>query len=59
MNKAMLIDKIAQDADITKSAAALAVESLVEGISGSLKNTPIKPSARSQASPMPSMFESV
>ena len=37
MNKAMLIDKIAEDADITKSAAALAVESLVEGISGALK----------------------
>jgi DNA-binding protein HU-beta len=37
MNKAMLIDMIAEDADITKSAAALAVESLVEGISGALR----------------------
>ena len=29
MNKAMLIDKIAKDADITKSAAAAAVDSMI------------------------------
>lgn len=37
MNKAMLIDKIAGDAGITKSAAATAVDSLVDGITRSLK----------------------
>ena len=37
MNKAMLIEKIANDADITKAAAATAVESLVEGVTSALK----------------------
>jgi DNA-binding protein HU-beta len=37
MNKATLIDKIASDAGITKTAAATALDSLVEGITGSLK----------------------
>lgn len=37
MNKAALIDKIAEDAGITKSAAAIAMESLIEGITGALK----------------------
>ena len=37
MNKAALIDKMAGDAGITKSAAATAVDSLVEGITWSLK----------------------
>jgi len=37
MNKATLIDKIAADAGITKTAAATAVDSLVEGITGALK----------------------
>ena len=37
MNKAMMIDKIAKDAGITKNAAATAVDSLVEGITKSLK----------------------
>jgi DNA-binding protein HU-beta len=37
MNKAMLIEKIANDAEITKSAAATAVESLVAGVTSALK----------------------
>jgi DNA-binding protein HU-beta len=37
MNKAMLIDKIANDAGITKSAAAAAVESMIDGVTRSLK----------------------
>jgi len=37
MNKAMLIDKIADDAGITKTAAASAVDSLVSGITTALK----------------------
>ena len=37
MNKAMQIDKIATDAEITKSAAAAAVDSLIDGVTGSLK----------------------
>ena len=37
MNKASLIDKIAGDARISKTAAALAVDSMVEGITKSLK----------------------
>lgn len=37
MNKATLIAKIANDAGITKQAAATAVESLIEGITSSLK----------------------
>ena len=37
MNKAMLIEKIAKDADITKSAAATAVDSMIHGITGALK----------------------
>ena len=37
MNKAMLIDKIAKDADITKSAAAAAVDSMIHGVTGALK----------------------
>lgn len=37
MNKAALIDKIAKDAEITKNAAATAVESLIGGITMALK----------------------
>jgi DNA-binding protein HU-beta len=37
MNKAILIDKIARDAGITKTAAATAIESLIDGVSGALK----------------------
>lgn len=37
MNKAMLIDLIAKDAGITKSAAATAVDSMTRGITQSLK----------------------
>ncbi len=37
MNKATLIGKIADDAEITRAAAATAVESLIEGITASLK----------------------
>jgi len=37
MNKADLIDKMAQDADITKTAAAQALDSLLEGITSALK----------------------
>lgn len=37
MNKAALIAKIAEDAGITRHAAATAIDSLVEGITWSLK----------------------
>ncbi len=37
MNKATLIGKIANDAGITKQAAATAVDSLIEGITSALK----------------------
>ena len=37
MNKAMMVDKIAKDAGITKSAAAIAVDSLIDGITSALK----------------------
>jgi DNA-binding protein HU-beta len=37
MNKAALIGKIAKDAGITKTAAATAVDSLIQGITTSLK----------------------
>ncbi len=37
MNKAALIGKIAKDAEITKTAASTAVDSLIEGITSSLK----------------------
>lgn len=37
MNKAMLIDKISDDAGITKTAAADAVDSLISGITTALK----------------------
>lgn len=37
MNKAEMIDKIAQDAGITKAAAGRAIESLIDGIGRSLK----------------------
>jgi len=37
MNKATLIEKIAVDAGITKTAAATAVDSLIEGVTGALK----------------------
>ena len=37
MNKATLIAKISDDAGITRAAAATAVESLIEGITTSLK----------------------
>lgn len=37
MNKAMLIEKIAHDAGITKTAAATAVDSLTNGITSALK----------------------
>lgn len=37
MNKAMMIDKIARDAEITKAAAAAAVDSMIHGITSALK----------------------
>ena len=37
MNKAALIEKMAADAGITKTAAATAVDSLIEGVTGALK----------------------
>ncbi len=37
MNKATLIEKIAGDAGITKVAAAAAIDSMIHGITGSLK----------------------
>jgi len=37
MNKATLIEKISVDAGITKTAAATAVDSLIEGVTGALK----------------------
>jgi DNA-binding protein HU-beta len=37
MNKATLIDKLAKDAGITKTAAATAIDSLVEGVTSALK----------------------
>ncbi len=37
MNKAMLIEKIAKDAGITKVAAATAIDSLIHGVSTALK----------------------
>ncbi len=37
MNKATLIEKIANDAEITKTAAATAVDSFIHGITQSLK----------------------
>ncbi len=37
MNKAALITKISNDAEITRAAAATAIDSLIEGITGSLK----------------------
>ena len=37
MNKAALIEKMAGDAGITKTAAATAVDSLIEGVTGALK----------------------
>lgn len=37
MNKAALIGKIAKDAGITKTAAATAVDSLIQGITSALK----------------------
>jgi DNA-binding protein HU-beta len=37
MNKATLIAKIADDAGITRAAAATAVESLIEGVTTTLK----------------------
>lgn len=37
MNKATLIGKMAHDAGITKTAAAAAVDSLIEGVTGALK----------------------
>jgi len=37
MNKATLIEKMAQDAGITKTAAATAVDSLIQGVTGALK----------------------
>ena len=37
MNKATLIAKISDDAGITRAAAATAVESLIEGITSTLK----------------------
>lgn len=37
MNKAAIIEKMAGDAGITKSSAAAAVDSFVEGITSSLK----------------------
>jgi DNA-binding protein HU-beta len=37
MNKAALIEKMAADAGITKTSAATAVDSLIEGVTGALK----------------------
>jgi DNA-binding protein HU-beta len=37
MNKADLIDKMAADADITKTAAATALDSLLDGITATLQ----------------------
>ncbi|HEX9699289.1 MAG TPA: HU family DNA-binding protein [Acidobacteriota bacterium] len=37
MNKADLIEKMARDADITKTAASTALDSLLEGITATLK----------------------
>ena len=37
MNKATLIDKIANDAGITKASAATAVDSMIHGITAALK----------------------
>ncbi len=37
MNKAALIEKMAADAGISKTAAATAVDSLIEGVTGALK----------------------
>jgi DNA-binding protein HU-beta len=37
LTKAELIDKIAKDADITKAAAGMAIDSMIGGISKSLK----------------------
>ena len=37
MNKATLIERMAKDAGITKTAAASAVESLIEGVTSALK----------------------
>ena len=37
MNKAMLIEKIAKDAGITKVAAATAIDSMIHGVTTSLK----------------------
>lgn len=37
MNKATLIEKMAHDAGITKTAAATAVDSLIQGVTGALK----------------------
>ena len=38
MNKSELVDHVAEAADIPKAAAARAVDSVLEGISGSLSN---------------------
>jgi DNA-binding protein HU-beta len=38
LNKAALIDKIAEDAGITKTAAGRAIESLIDGITHSLRS---------------------
>ena len=38
MNKAALIETIARDAGITKTAAATAIESFVHGVTSALKN---------------------
>ncbi|MDH3285266.1 MAG: HU family DNA-binding protein [Acidobacteriota bacterium] len=38
MNKAELIDKIADDAGITKAAAGRAIDSMIEGVSRSLQS---------------------
>ena len=37
MNKATLIERMAKDAGITKTAAATAVESMIEGVTSALK----------------------
>ena len=38
MKKADLIDKMAQDADISKKAAGAALDSFIEGLTSTLKN---------------------
>ncbi|MDD1796017.1 DNA-binding protein HU-beta [Enterovibrio makurazakiensis] len=38
MNKSQLIDKIAEDADLSKASAGRALDALIDAVSGSLKD---------------------